>query len=288
MVDRMTNTRIIFLCVIALSVNRPSIAEETLVLPDAALPSLSPLGSEFVCDSEAGILRVSVDGIIVDTLALETTSQEVGTPLWHPDGQSVIYIRRDTNPVVSDWQIVIHKLTGTITTTWPSPGLWDDFGISFYADSSEVLFDDANTHVWALNIKTGVIRTFLVGLDASTSPDGRQIVYLDNSEDNNILVTPITGGPSVNIGKGTFPLWTADGGYIIFTDDAGDLIISSREGTYTAPFLTDTEYDIAGSHCGDVLAFTRCGSGSCSVWMTKLSLVPVKPITWGNMKAKLR
>ena len=288
MVFRLINIRVFLICLLVLLMNKTSSADEILVLADAALPSWSPVGPEFVCVSDDGILRVSSTGFVMDTLAQETTYQNVGAPLWHPDGQSIIYIRRDTNPVPGDWQVVIHELPGGLTTTWPAPGLWDDFGISFYADSSEVIFDDMDDQVWALNIKSGAVRPFLAGLDASTSPDGRWIVFLDNNDDRNILVKPITGGTSINIGKGSFPTWTVDSGYIVFTDDAGDLILAPKDGTYTAPFLTGPDLDVAGSHWGQTLVFTRCSAGGCGIWVTYLSPVPVKPMTWGDIKSIFR
>ena len=261
---------------------------ETLVLANAALPFWSPGCSEFVCVSDVGILRVSATGTVLDTVAHNTMVQDVGAPLWHPNGQSVIYLRRDTEPVPGEWQVAIRDLIGGTTTIWPTVGLWDDFGISFYADSSEVLFDDMNNQVWALNIKSGATRPFLAGVDASTSLDGRSLVFLSNVDDREILVKPIAGGPSVKIGEGSFPIWTIDSGHIIYTDDAGDLIISASDGTSAGPFVTGVEFDVAGSHCGTVLAFTRCGGGGCDIWTTYLSPVPVESETWGNIKNRFR
>jgi len=156
---------------------------------------------------------------------------------------------------------MIRELAGGGTTTWPTVGLWDDFGISFHADSSEVLFDDANNQAWAINIKSGSTRLFLVGLDASVSPDGQWLVFLKIVDDRDILVQPIGGGPSANIGNGSFPLWTLDSGHIIYTDDSGDLIISTRDGLSTAPLTTIDSYTPRPYNRWHALAFVAGSRG---------------------------
>jgi Tol biopolymer transport system component len=288
MVRRMNQVSVISLSILVSMASLTPSAAETLILENASLPSWAPGGSEFVCVSDVGILRVSAAGEVLDTIAENTLAQDVAAPLWHPDGENIIYLRRNTDPEVGEWQVAIHGLVGGGTTTWPTEGLWDDFGISFYADSSEVLFDDVKNQVWAMDIESGYVRPFLTGVDASISPDGAWVVFLSNLDDKDVLVKPIAGELCVNIGKGSFPMWTVDSGHVIYTDDGGDLIISTRDGTSTGPLLTGADFDVAGSHSGTVLAFTRCSAGGCDIWITYLSPVPVESKTWGEIKSRFR
>lgn len=265
---------------------------QTLLLSDAGNPSLSPDASEIVCSSETGVLRVSVSNGDLDTLVQSSALEDNGMPIWHPTEQTIIYLHRQLIAPPYEWEIAVYDLVGGSTvSSWPAPGLWDDFGISFYADSSEVLFDDSSNQVWALNISDGGIRPVLSGLNASVSPDGEWIAYVSNLTDRQVVVEPIGGGQADTLGVGGWVVWTSDSQYILYTDSSFNLIQVKRDGSTSRPLMTGDQWFVAGSHVQATLAYTRCDSetGSCGVWTTILdTTVPVSSTSWGGIKEIFR
>ena len=264
----------------------PSVMQaQTKVFEGGVHPSWAPGAAQFVCYDGQAVVRVSSAGSVLETIDQSTASQDVGVALFHPDGMRVIYLRRDTSPL-GDWEVTI-KTIGGGSVAWPAAGLWDDFGISFYAATGEVLYDDTNGQVWALDISDGSTRAFLAGVEASVSPDGQWVVFIDNLTDRNLTVRPIGGGTDVVIGQGSFSIWTEDSSHILFTDSAGDLYIATRNGGGVIPLLTGPDFEIAGSHDSGLLAFSQCPA-SCDVWTMSLSLVPTDATTWGKLKSKFK
>lgn len=268
------------------------VSAQTLVLSDAFNPSLSPDATELVCSSEIGVLRVSTDGSSLDTLVLSSVLEDNGTPIWHPGGQSVIYLHRQLISPPYEWEIALYDLgSGSTTVSWPAPGLLDDFGISFYADSSEVLFNDSSNQVWALNVDNGNVRPFLDGLNAMVSPDGGWVAYLTNFNDLQVVVEPINGGQSDTLGTGGWIVWTSDSQYVLYTNNSFDLTQVARDGSSSKTLMSGAQWYWAGSHVLTTLAFTRCEgeSGSCSVWVTDLDPAsPTSESTWGGIKSIYR
>ena len=265
--------RLLCLSTICLAIWSTTTHAQTLLLSDAGRPSLSPDASEVVCSSEAGVLRVSVWDTDLDTLVQSSVLEDNATPIWHPTEQSIIYLHRQFISPPFDWEIAVYDLVGGSTiSSWPAPGLWDDFGISFYADSSEVLFDDSNNQVWAMDIRDGSTRFVLSGLNASVSPDGQWIAYLSNLADRRVVVEPIGGGQADTIGTGGWVIWTSDSQYILYADSEFNLIQVSRDGSSSRPIMTGDDWFVAGSHAQSTLAYTLCDSetGSCGVWTTGL------------------
>jgi hypothetical protein len=265
---------------------------QKLLLSDAAHPSLSPNATEIVCSSEIGVLRISVSNGHLDTLVQSGALEDNGIPIWHPTEQSIVYLHRQLISPPYEWEIAVYDLVSESTvSSWPAPGLWDDFGISFYADSSEVLFDDSSNQVWAMNIHDGDIRPVLSGLNASVSPDGGWIAYMSTVVDRKVVVEPIGGGQPDTVGTGGWIVWTSDSRYILYTDSSFNLIQVSRDGSSSRPLMTGDQWFVPGSHIQSTLAYTRCESetGSCEVWTTFLDTnAPVRGTSWGGIKGIFR
>lgn len=262
------------------------VAAQSQVFPGGVHPSWAPTGTEFVCTTSTSVVRVSSTGALLETIDQNTAGHEVGAIIFHPDGQRVIYLGRDLMPSVGDWNVTV-KTLGDGSISWPASGLVDDFGISFYEIGGEVLFDDSNNQVWALNIADGSTRPFIVGVDATVSPDGQWVGYVSDLTDRNVTVEPIAGGSSVVIGQGGFCVWTEDSQQVLFMDGGGDLILASRDGSQTSTLLAGPDFEVAGSHKNGVLAYSVCGA-ACDVWILNLSTVPTEETTWGAIKNGFR
>ncbi|MFQ5601029.1 MAG: hypothetical protein ACE5G2_10820 [Candidatus Krumholzibacteriia bacterium] len=277
------------LCLLAVA--NPVLAQ-VLVMDGATNPSWSPDGSELVCQAVAGILRVPVSGAPVDTIVRNTASDEVGLPLWHPDGSHIVHVRRDA-VTPGDWEIVLRDLEGGAPVAWPAPGLWDDPGMTLSPDGSEALYSDSGDQVWALNLSTGAVRFVLAGSSAALSPDGQWIAFAtDSSENATLAIEPVAGGERVLLGPGFFPHWTPGSAFVVYSNDALDLVLANRDGTFGQILQTGSEWYISGpvSSAGK-LAYTKCEGewGTCAVWTLDLMLpTPVEQTTWGVVKSAYR
>lgn len=249
-----------------------------LVLQDAFNPELSPDGNSILCGTDEEVKLVDLTTGTLQTVVSDGPGRDVGIAIWHPDGKRIINAYFDSFlwPLVYRMD-VIDLATGKATATWSTPNFWDDFGMSFYADSSEVLYDDTSADsVWALNIETGQTRLFLDGLDATVSPDGNWLAYLNNLDDRELIIASMTGGVADTVGTvGGFLVWTTEGDRLIYAEESLHQMVVIDRATLERDTLmsSTTKLFLPGSVQDSTLAYTMCETeqGPCGVWVTRIS-----------------
>jgi WD40 repeat protein len=186
------------------------------------------------------IYRINLDGTGLTRL---TSSEENSRPVWSPDGRRIAFARRFKGPENRGW------------------GLSDIYVMD--ADGSNVVRRTVGSNFWS----------------AAWSPDGRKLavsdediyiasIYLISAEDDG-------AAPSLLATYARSPAWSPDGKQIAYVHNSGDdgyhqVYVMDADGTAARP-LTELDpggiYGLAWSPNGQRIAFSKCLTGACDLYV---------------------
>ena len=273
-------------------------ADPTLVLENASSSAWSPDGGSLACvrsfpdwedDANAQIWLVPVGG----APARLGDMSDAFWPLWLSDGQRIVYYNSRNGLEGLIYEFVVVDLQGGNPVAWEVPQVWDDPGIYLSPDRRSVLYTQRLSGVyetWSLDLTNGARTLVVAEAGGVISPDGEWIAYVDSQSD---LVVARLGQPPVrNLGRGVFATWTPDSRFLVYTHVEGtgtsDLVIASREGTYSRDLTDDLEWELhpSVSPSGSSVAYTRTvgDTGLPSIYTVNLPPVAVEDETWTRIK----
>jgi Tol biopolymer transport system component len=276
-------------------------AEATLLIDNAGYPTWSPAGDAIACARlVSGTDHVQVWTVPVgggDPVMRTQDPDEAYMPTWLPDGGRIVYAHmRDADEGVH-YEFVIHDLATGVGVVREVPTFWDDPGFYLSPDASELLYTGYLNprETWAVNLETGATRVVGPGIGGMISPDGQW--FASFTDEDSLVVTPLTGGEGVTLGYGGYGRWTRDSRFIIFTTFVAsgnpDLVAVSRDGTYRQQLTDDADIEWSNdvSPAGDRLAYCKSAGEfePASVWLLDLQLpTETQSVTWGRIKDRYR
>lgn len=246
------------------------VTDALLLLEDAWFPSWSPDGTGVICNRTPPgpgncVWWVSADGEESDTLIVD--ADDPLFPKWMPDGRHIAYYRSREDGKDSVHEFVVHDLDGGDPVVREVPSLCANELFTVVPDGSELLYtvtSGSSGQIWAVDLSDGSMRFVRDGRSGVVSPDGEWIAFVKMEYDVRfVAVAPSSGGAEVVSERGSFPAWTPDSEYIVFSgfrpSNDPDLVIMSRDGSYREFLTDDPELDFAPAVApqGDRLAYGK-------------------------------
>ena len=190
-------------------------------------PQLSPTGVRALFEGRGDVYTVPVDKGSWRNL---TRSAGVAdrTPIWSPDGKRIAWFSDSSG----EYQLVVGDQDGTgPSRVYPLEHPTYFYAPSWSPDGSQILFSDAETNLWILNLATG--KETRVDQDNYTwpnrsvnpvwSPDSKWIAYnkrLLGSQFHAVFVYSLADGSRHQITDGLSdaidPAWDRSGKYLLF------------------------------------------------------------------------
>jgi eukaryotic-like serine/threonine-protein kinase len=196
--------------------------------------AISRDGRQMLAGSPAGVVRIDTHAGLPTPLGLQGAS-----PVWSPDGKrfavaggAVAGPFPSIGSVANPRDITPLKMPAT-GQAWPTD--WSSNGRYIVG---QALHADTQLDVWAVDVLADPpVVTYLQRApgnqqDQRLSPDGRWVAYASNdrSDTFEVYVRPFPEGPGVwrvSTGGGRLPLWTRDGGELLYVAPDGMLMAAS-------------------------------------------------------------
>lgn len=243
-------------------------------------PAASPDGSQIVFISERdevdkgaylgyGVYIMDADGANVSLVADDVMSDT--TPRWSPDGAWIAYIaapEESDAPTGLTCALYIVRPDGADFRQLTSLEYCAEASLRWSPDGASLVFS-AHANIYTLNIESGLETHLLPEPDGeyapSFSPDGSQIVFVTNRDDDDEIYTINADGSdpvrlTSQAGSDVGPRWMPDGAQIVYGADSeniGNLHIINADGSDNHA-LTDDElfkYSWVVSPDGSLIAF---------------------------------
>jgi WD40 repeat protein len=218
---------------------------------------VSPDGTRALLDTESDIIysynieRGTFDAVTSDT------SEGVGFPLWHPDGERATFRQ---GPRVYERVVGGNSKQEKLLELAVIPTSWS-------RDGNRLAVFDGQSDIW-IYAREGDYQPFLVGpynqRSGRFSPDGSAFAYVSDElgGEFQVYVTPYPGPGKripVSIDGGLSPIWSADGSELYFRQ--GSKVMAARvalkpaidvskpvelfDGPYTVDLSGHQRYDVA-------------------------------------------
>ena len=207
--------------------------EEPLAVParDYFTHSLSPDGTRAAVNllDDSGNRDVWVSELARGTLTRVTTHAAVDTrPLWHPDGQSVVFASFRDGPLAlfrkaADGTGTAEPLvTFDESVTFITPYDWSPDGARLFVDA---VLPETGSDVGMVSLDgpgtwEPLIQTAATEWSPALSPNGRWLAYTSNETGQQEVYVQrfpeLDGRQVISVGGGASPNWSADGREIIY------------------------------------------------------------------------
>ena len=209
-------------------------------------PSLSPDRQRLVFSSMRD--RAELDLYLLD-IGLRTVTRltsgpgfhRVGRQAWSPDGSRIVFSAAASGS--SSFHVYVLSLaTGDLLQLTADPRA-SDFDAAWSPDGSSIAFcriREMDDGVFAVTVErmsavdgSGIIRLAEDACGPAWSPDGSRIAFTSGLEDefatNRVGVVDAAGGPVAFLTTGFSPIWSPDGGSMVY-HIGGGLVIAELSG----------------------------------------------------------
>jgi hypothetical protein len=206
-----------------------------------------------VCDPEGVALWMTTAGQAgLTRLSPPASGYDTG-PTFSRDGKHVLFTStRSGSPMI--WRARSTGQGGVTRITSGSSQYFDPHASSTHLVYSEFFSKERPSFLWVSNLEGALPTQLREGESPRWSPDGKRIVYLDESK---VWVMDAEGGSPTQLTSGTTtemdPSWSPDGSKIVYASDKGkdakgrpnfDIWLMNADGTQATQLTTNGSEDV--------------------------------------------